>query len=457
MIYDHLVAQGKKELLNGYWAWDRGNNRLSAVSVLKPCSVNMDPDAMALVHSPTEEVATPDNIALHDALATVAPNVSAPGVGANMTMLRVNQAGVADTELARIQFAQQINAISVNTGTPVSVIESLAETAHRTRIEEVEAIMNSHYSNEVRRLEVTNARQASNFESQYLAEINELRNRASQSEMETQRNMIGEQYEAVTARDRTINQLKSELSIAQNMLRDASNADDIMRVLREELRVERVKNMSLETAAHQALAEVKADCTNREEHYQNKVNAEWQVKLQTEQQNYQHTMIIQSNKISAQTLELDEQRSEIAARNDKHKKMMRLEMQDNQTLREEILESKMEMRRLRAELDAMPRETTADQRYATQGPMPPDETYPKSGAFPSEMPRQDRETPKKTGKEYDVPGFMKSNQRETEGSREKGNPYQDAWANYRGPSEHQEGARQSPSREFGPRGGGGSI
>ena len=27
VIYDHLVAQGKKELLNGYWAWDRGNNR----------------------------------------------------------------------------------------------------------------------------------------------------------------------------------------------------------------------------------------------------------------------------------------------------------------------------------------------------------------------------------------------------------------------------------------------
>ena len=26
VIYIHLVAQGKKELLNGYWAWDRGNN-----------------------------------------------------------------------------------------------------------------------------------------------------------------------------------------------------------------------------------------------------------------------------------------------------------------------------------------------------------------------------------------------------------------------------------------------
>ena len=460
MIYIHLVAQGKKELLNGYWAWDRGNNRLSAVSVLKPCSVNMDPDAMALVHSPTEEVPSPDNVALRDALATIPPNVNAPGVGANMTMLRVNQAGVADTELARIQFAQQINAISVNTGTPVSVIESLAETAHRTRIEEVEAIMNSHYSNEVRSLEVTNARQASNFESQYLAEVNELRNRASRSEVETQRNMIGEQYEAVTARERTINQLRSELSIAQTMLRDASNAEDIMRVLREELRMEKAQTMSYETAGQQAVAEVRADCVKREEYYQNKVNAEWQMKLQTEQQNYQNTLAIQRNKISAQAQELEEQRSEIAMSSERYKKMyddvkaMRLEMQENQTLKEEILESKMEMRRLRAELDGMPRETPTDRRYSTQGPMPPDESFPKSGAFPSEMPRPERETPKKAGKEYDVPGFMKSNQREPEGNREKGNSYQDAWANYLGPNERSEGARQSPSREFGPRGGG---
>ena len=269
-------------------------------------------------------------------------------------------------QLARIQFAQQINAISVNTGTPVSVIESLAETAHRTRIEEVEAIMNSHYSNEVRRLEVTNARQASNFESQYLAEVNELPNRASRSEVETQRNMTGEQYEAVTARERTINQLRSELSIAQTMLKDASNAEDIMRVLREELRMEKAQTMSYETAGQQAVAEVRADCVKREEYYQNKVNAEWQMKLQTEQQSYQNTLAIQRNKISAQAQELEEQRSEIAMSSERYKKMyddvkaMRLEMQENQTLKEEILESKMEMRRLRAELDAM---TPTDHRY----------------------------------------------------------------------------------------------
>ena len=70
------------------------------------------------------------------------------------------------------------------------------------------------------------------------------------------------------------------------------------------------------------------------------------------------------------------------------------------------------------------------------------------------MPRPDKEASKQTGKEYDVPGFMRSNQREPEGSREKGSSFHDAWANYHGPNECGEGARQSPSREFGPRGGG---
>ena len=72
----------------------------------------------------------------------------------NAMLQRVNQFGVAGTELARLQFAQQINTISMNTGTPIAVVEQLAETAHRTRVKEVEATMNSHYSNEIRRIEV---------------------------------------------------------------------------------------------------------------------------------------------------------------------------------------------------------------------------------------------------------------------------------------------------------------
>ena len=67
--------------------------------------------------------------------------------------------------------------------------------------------------------------------------------------------MMEEQYAAVTERDKAISQLKSELSIAQAKLRDASHAEDIMRVLREELRMEKAQAMSYETAAQQAVAE----------------------------------------------------------------------------------------------------------------------------------------------------------------------------------------------------------
>ena len=182
-------------------------------------------------------------------------------------------------------------------------------------------MMNSHYSNEVRRLDVTNARQASNFEAQYLAEINELRSRASRSEMETQRNMMGEQYEAVTARGRTINRLRSELSVAQTMLRDASNAEEIMKVLREELRMEKAKSTSYETAAQQAVAEVQADCVKREGYYQDKLRKEMQQKLEMEMQNHHQVVSIQKNKISTQTHELDEQKSIIAETSEKQRKM----------------------------------------------------------------------------------------------------------------------------------------
>ena len=58
----------------------------------------------------------------------------------NVTLRRVNQAGVADGELSRLQVAQQINTISMTTGTPIAVVEQLAGTAHRTKeVEEVEA------------------------------------------------------------------------------------------------------------------------------------------------------------------------------------------------------------------------------------------------------------------------------------------------------------------------------
>ena len=93
----------------------------------------------------------------------------------NVMLQRINQLGVADSELAQLQCAQQINTISMNTGTPIAVVEQLAETAHRTRVEEVEATMNSHYSNEIRRIEVDAARTTSNYEARCISEMSALR------------------------------------------------------------------------------------------------------------------------------------------------------------------------------------------------------------------------------------------------------------------------------------------
>ena len=93
----------------------------------------------------------------------------------NVTLRRVNQAGVADGELSRLQFAQQINTISMTTGTPIAVVEQLAGTAHRTKeVEEVESIMNSRYSNETRRIEdieVEAARTTSGYEARCISEM----------------------------------------------------------------------------------------------------------------------------------------------------------------------------------------------------------------------------------------------------------------------------------------------
>ena len=114
--------------------------------------------------------------------------------GANVTLRRVNPAGVADRELARLQFAQQINSISMTTGRPISVVEQLAETAHRTRVEEVEAIMSSHYSNEMRRIEIEATCTTSSYEARCLSEMSELRQSASRADIGNHENMVGQHY-----------------------------------------------------------------------------------------------------------------------------------------------------------------------------------------------------------------------------------------------------------------------
>ena len=82
--------------------------------------------------------------------------------------------------------------------------------------------------------------------------------------------MLGQQYGAVTERDRTINQLKSELPISRNKLHDLSSAETLSKHLREELDVARAQFVTMESAAQQAVADVKTYCQSREEHLQAK-------------------------------------------------------------------------------------------------------------------------------------------------------------------------------------------
>ena len=149
------------------------------------------------------------------------PQASMPNLppNTNVTLQRVNQYGAADTELARLQFARQINTISLNTGTPIAIVEQLAETAHRTRVEEVEATMNSH-SNEIRRIEVDAARTTSNYEARCISEMSELRQDqvASRNEMGNHEHMVGQHYQVVAGRDQAIQQLRTELAVSQSQL-----------------------------------------------------------------------------------------------------------------------------------------------------------------------------------------------------------------------------------------------
>ena len=99
---------------------------------------------------------------------------------------------------------------------PIAVVEQLAETAHRTRVEEVEALMNSHYSNQMRTIEVEAAPATSSYEARCTSEMSELRQSAGRAEMGNHENMVGQHYQVVAGRDQTIQQLRTELAVAQN-------------------------------------------------------------------------------------------------------------------------------------------------------------------------------------------------------------------------------------------------
>lgn len=305
-------------------------------------------------------------------------------------MQRINQVGVADGELARLQFAQQINAISVNTGTPIAVVEQLAETAHRARVEEVEAWMNSYYTNEVRRIEVEAARANSNYEARCNSEVSELRQDACRAEMGNQQSMVGEHIQIVAGRDQAIHQLRTELAVSQTQLQNAANAESAMhqrcvnaeavsKRLADEMNMAKAQIASMETTSKKILEDMRQEFALKEGHFRKKVEAE--IASQT------HTIGLLKAKVSVQTTELAEERAKVTESNEKHRdlyhdlKAMRGEMTASQDLRDELLECEMENRRLRAELDAAPKRRPVRE-PRSQGPMPDEGTPRRGGAFP---------------------------------------------------------------------------
>ena len=173
----------------------------------------------------------------------------------------------------------------MTTGTPIAVVEQLAETAHRTRVEEVEALMISEYSHEMRRVEVEAARTTSSYEARCISEISELRQSASRAEMGNHENM------------------GTELAVAQNQLQSLSNPEAVAKQLADEMNIARVQMASVESSVQKTIsdmmAEFEAEFEQREQHLHKK--------LESDVQAHAHTISIQKNRIAAQTKEMAEQ------------------------------------------------------------------------------------------------------------------------------------------------------
>ena len=294
-----------------------------------------------------------------------------------MTLQRVNQYGAADTELARLQFAQQINTISLNTGTPIAIVEQLAETAHRTRVEEVEATMNSHYSNEIRRIEVDAARTTSNYEARCISEMSELRQVASRNEMGNHEHMVRQHYQVVAGRDQAIQQLRTELAVSQSQLQSVSNseatmkqrahdAEAVAKQLADEMNIAEAQVASLGTTSQKIVEDMRNEFAQKEDHLRRKLEAD--ILAQS------HTIGILKTKVATQTNELAEEKTKLHESNEKHRSMyediqiMRNELRENQSLREELLDGQMESRRLRAELDAVPKRSPEENQEVVKDP-----------------------------------------------------------------------------------------
>jgi len=212
---------------------------------------------------------------------------------------------------------------------------------------------------------------------------------ASRAEMGNHESMVGQHYQVVAGKDQAIQQLRTELGVSQSQLQNVSNsevammqrlehAEAVAKQLADEMNIAKAQVASLGTTSQKIVEDMRNEL--KEEHLRKKLEAD--ILAQS------HTIGILKAKVATQTNELAEEKAKVSESNEKHRSMyndiqaMKNEMRENQDLREELLDSQMETRRLRAELDAVLRKSPEREPRGSQGPMPEEHEPQTGGAFP---------------------------------------------------------------------------
>eukprot|EP00434_Breviolum_minutum_P046692 symbB.v1.2.042640.t1/scaffold10602.1/size1594/1 len=166
------------------------------------------------------------------------------------------------------------------------------------------------------------------------------------------------------------------------------DAEAVAKQLADEMNIAKAQVASLWTTSQKILEGMRNEFALKEEHLRKKLEAD--ILAQS------HTIGILKTKVATQTNELAEEKAKFNESNEKHRSMyndiqaMRNEMRENQNLKEWLLDSQMETRRLRAELDAVPKRSPEREPRGSQGPMPEEHEPQRGGAFPWETPQNDR-------------------------------------------------------------------
>lgn len=156
------------------------------------------------------------------------------------------------------------------------------------------------------------------------------------------------------------------------------HAEAVAKQLADEMNIAKAQVASLGTTSQKIVEDMRNEL--KEEHLRKKLEAD--ILAQS------HTIGILKAKVATQTNELAEEKAKVSESNEKHRSMyndiqaMKNEMRENQDLREELLDSQMETRRLRAELDAVLRKSPEREPRGSQGPMPEEHEPQTGGAFP---------------------------------------------------------------------------